>query len=181
MNSVSDIRYAVLQPLSGGMYLAAENAIGHPAEFIISYPGFDTPKYDKDGRLVDAGNEYNLIKYLGLSTDNTFEEIKNANELKLSSFNNYSLEQINAAINDINKNYATLTDSDKKIVEPQLQKTLSEFTATYNVIFLFIPATNIGANVNSVGINLYVEAIPNSVPLYKIFKFSYVNLLGTNT
>ena len=64
MNSVSDIRYAVLQPLSGGMYLAAENAIGHPAEFIISYPGFDTPKYDKDGKLVDAGNEYNLIKYL---------------------------------------------------------------------------------------------------------------------
>ena len=64
MNSVSDIRYAVLQPLSGGMYLAAENAIGHPAEFIISYPGFDAPKYDKDGKLVDAGNEYNLIKYL---------------------------------------------------------------------------------------------------------------------
>ena len=64
MNSVSDMRYAVLQPLSGGMYLAAENAIGHPAEFIISYPGFDAPKYDKDGKLVDAGNEYNLIKYL---------------------------------------------------------------------------------------------------------------------
>ena len=57
MNSVSDIRYAVLQPLSGGMYLAAENAIGHPAEFIISYPGFDAQKHDKDGKLVDAGNE----------------------------------------------------------------------------------------------------------------------------
>ena len=59
-----NIKYAVLQPLSGGAYLGTEEAIGHPAEFIISYPGFDTPKFNKDGVLVDAGNEYNLIKYL---------------------------------------------------------------------------------------------------------------------
>lgn len=59
-----NIKYAVLQPLTGGMYCGAENAIGHPAEFIISYPGFDAPKYNKEGKLIDAGNEYNLIKYL---------------------------------------------------------------------------------------------------------------------
>ena len=59
-----NIKYAVLQPLSGGAYLGTEAAIGHPAEFIISYPGFDAPKFNKDGVLVDAGNEYNLIKYL---------------------------------------------------------------------------------------------------------------------
>lgn len=64
MNSISDIRYAVLQPLTGGFYLGAEEAVGHPAEFIISYPGFDVPKFDKSGNIVDAGNEYNLIKYL---------------------------------------------------------------------------------------------------------------------
>ena len=59
-----NIKYAVLQPLTGGAYLGTEAAIGHTAEFIISYPGFDTPKFNKDGVLVDAGNEYNLIKYL---------------------------------------------------------------------------------------------------------------------
>lgn len=58
------IKYAVLQPLSGGIYFAAEQAVGHPAEFIISYPGFDSPKYNKEGVLIDAGNEYNLKKYL---------------------------------------------------------------------------------------------------------------------
>jgi site-specific DNA-cytosine methylase len=50
--------------LTGGMYCGAESAVGHPAEFMISYPGFDSPKYDKSGNLIDAGNEYNLIKYL---------------------------------------------------------------------------------------------------------------------
>lgn len=64
MNNYSNIKYAVLQPLTGGAYISCEEAIGHPAEFIISYPGFDAPKYDKTGKLVDAGNEYNLIKYL---------------------------------------------------------------------------------------------------------------------
>lgn len=59
-----NIKYAVLQPLTGGAYFGAESAFGHPAEFIISYPGFDAPKYNKEGKLVDAGNEYNLIKYL---------------------------------------------------------------------------------------------------------------------
>lgn len=64
MSNTSNIRYAVLQPLTGGFSIAAENVIGHSAEFIISYPGFDAPKYDKNGVLIDAGNEYNLIKYL---------------------------------------------------------------------------------------------------------------------
>lgn len=59
-----EIKYACMQMLTGGMYFAAEAAIGHPAEFMISYPGFDTPKYDKSGNLVDAGNEYNLKEYL---------------------------------------------------------------------------------------------------------------------
>ena len=33
------IRWASIQPLTGGMYLGAEEAIGHPAEFILSYKG----------------------------------------------------------------------------------------------------------------------------------------------
>ena len=59
-----DIKWCCLQPLTGGFYFGAENAVGHPAEFIISYPGFDAAKFNKDGVLVDAGNEYNLIEYL---------------------------------------------------------------------------------------------------------------------
>ena len=59
------IRWASIQPLTGGMYLGAEEAIGHPAEFILSYKGLSNVKYDKSGEnIVDAGNEYNLLEYL---------------------------------------------------------------------------------------------------------------------
>ena len=59
------IKWAAFQPLTGGMYLGAENAIGHPAEFILSYKGLNNVKYDKSGEnVVDAGNEYNLLEYL---------------------------------------------------------------------------------------------------------------------
>ena len=59
------IRWASIQPLTGGMYLGAEEAIGHPAEFILSYKGLSDIKYDKSGEnIVDAGNEYNLLEYL---------------------------------------------------------------------------------------------------------------------
>ena len=64
MSDYSNIKYAVLQPLTGGMYLAAEDAIGHPAEFIISYPGLDSTRLSKDGKIIDCGNEYHLTQYL---------------------------------------------------------------------------------------------------------------------
>ena len=59
-----NIKWAGLQMLTGGMYFGVEEAVGHPAEFIISYPGFDTPKLDKAGNVSDCGNEYHLIQYL---------------------------------------------------------------------------------------------------------------------
>ena len=59
-----NIKYAILQPLTGGVEFGTENAVGHSPEFMISYPGFDAPKYDRDGKLVDAGNEYFLLEYL---------------------------------------------------------------------------------------------------------------------
>lgn len=64
MSDLSSVRYAVLQPLTGGAYIGCEEAVGHPAEFIISYPGFADPVYNKEGKIVDAGNEYHLIEYL---------------------------------------------------------------------------------------------------------------------
>jgi site-specific DNA-cytosine methylase len=63
MTDYKNIKYAILQPLTGGAAIGTENAVGHSPEFMISYPGFDTPKYDKDGNLVDAGNEYFLLEY----------------------------------------------------------------------------------------------------------------------
>ena len=58
------LKWCAIQPLTGGMYLGAEKAIGHPAEFIITYPGNGDPKLDKEGNVVSCGNEYNLMKYL---------------------------------------------------------------------------------------------------------------------
>ena len=58
------IRWAAIQPLTGGMYLGAEKAIGHPAEFILSFKGLGDEKLDKNGNMVGCGNEYHLMKYL---------------------------------------------------------------------------------------------------------------------
>lgn len=59
-----NIKWCALQPLTGGMYFGTEKAVGHPAEFIISYPGFTDVINDKNGNLIDANNEYHLVKYL---------------------------------------------------------------------------------------------------------------------
>lgn len=64
MSDNKNIKWAALQPLTGGMAFGCEAAVGHPAEFIISYPGFDAPKCNKEGKIVDCGNEYHLIEYL---------------------------------------------------------------------------------------------------------------------
>lgn len=58
-----NIKYIGLQMLTGGMYFGAEAAIGHPAECMISYPGFDSVSMN-EGKIIRAGNEYHLIKYL---------------------------------------------------------------------------------------------------------------------
>ena len=56
------MKWGCIQPLTGGMYIGASQALNKDAEWIISYPGTDDVKYDKDGNIVTAGNEYNLIK-----------------------------------------------------------------------------------------------------------------------
>lgn len=58
------IKYALLQPLTGGAAIGTKNAVGHNAEFIISYPGFDSCSKNSDGDVVRASNEYHLLKYL---------------------------------------------------------------------------------------------------------------------
>ena len=47
------------------MYLGTERVIGHPAEFILSFPGLGDPKINKKtGEITGCSNEYHLMKYL---------------------------------------------------------------------------------------------------------------------
>ena len=58
------IRWGILQPLTGGMYFGTKQATGCDAQWIISFNGLNSPKFDKEGNLVDGGNEYHLTTYL---------------------------------------------------------------------------------------------------------------------
>lgn len=59
-----NIKWACIQPLTGGMYIGAENAIGHPAEWILTYKGLDEIKYDENGNPTIVANEAYLLNYL---------------------------------------------------------------------------------------------------------------------
>ena len=63
------LKWGIIQPLTGGMYIGARNAIGHAAEFILSYPGLDSVKTDSLGKLTSVGNEYNLLKWCELNNE----------------------------------------------------------------------------------------------------------------
>lgn len=64
MKNLDNIKWAAIQPLTGGMYIGAENVIGHPAEYILSYPGVGDAECDKDNKIKAAGNDYNLMRWL---------------------------------------------------------------------------------------------------------------------
>lgn len=65
MLDLQNLKWCAIQPLTGGMYLGTEKAIGHPAEFILSYPGVGEPIIDKKtGELSGGGNEFHLMSYL---------------------------------------------------------------------------------------------------------------------
>ena len=61
----NNIKWACIQPLTGGIYLGTEEAIGHPAEWILSFKGLNTVQHSKTtGKMTSVGNEYNLLEYL---------------------------------------------------------------------------------------------------------------------
>lgn len=66
---VNNIKWGCIQPLTGGMYIGAEYAIGHKADWVLSYPGLTSIKYDKTGNMTDVGNEYNLLKWCERNND----------------------------------------------------------------------------------------------------------------
>ena len=62
--TMNNFKWIAFQPLTGGMYIGTEEAIGHPAEFILTYKGLDTIVTKKDGTIGSVGNEAYLKKYL---------------------------------------------------------------------------------------------------------------------
>lgn len=58
------IKWGCIQPLTGGMYIGALQAIGNDAEWILSYDGLDYANTDKENNYTTVGNEYNLLKWL---------------------------------------------------------------------------------------------------------------------
>ena len=61
---MKNIKWGCIQPLTGGMYIGALEAVGHDAEWILSYDGLTDVKYDKNGEITVAGNEYNLLDWM---------------------------------------------------------------------------------------------------------------------
>lgn len=61
---MSNIKWGIIQPLTGGMGLGARNAIGCPASWILSYPGLTSVKHNKQGEPTSVGNEYGYLKWL---------------------------------------------------------------------------------------------------------------------
>ena len=61
---MKNIKWAAIQPLTGGMYLGAEEAFGYPAEWILTYDGLDEIKRNKEGNITAVSNEAYLLNYL---------------------------------------------------------------------------------------------------------------------
>ena len=61
---MKNIKWAAIQPLTGGMYLGAEEAFGYPAEWILTYDGLDEIKRNKEGNITSVSNEAYLLNYL---------------------------------------------------------------------------------------------------------------------
>ena len=72
------IKWGCIQPLTGGMYIGALKAIGHHAEWILSYDGLDAVTI-KDNEIIGAANEYNLRQWLNKNNGENvpYYQIKN--------------------------------------------------------------------------------------------------------
>lgn len=81
---MKELKWGCIQPLTGGMYIGARNAIGKPADWVISYPGLTDTKKDNNGNLTKVANEYHLLDWC-----------KRNNELpKYKIFNKKPFEQM---------------------------------------------------------------------------------------
>jgi len=58
------LKWFCVQPLTGGAYLGAEEAIGYKADGVISFQDFAGFSKDKEGNVIAAANEQILVEYL---------------------------------------------------------------------------------------------------------------------
>jgi len=59
----SKLKYGIIQPLTGGVVFAAEQSFGKSAEYILSYPGLEAAKLNKDNDVIGMGNERHFLEY----------------------------------------------------------------------------------------------------------------------
>ena len=108
MNS-KEIKWGCIQPLTGGMYIGARNAIGKPADWIISYPGLTDVKLNKNGELGKVGNEYHLLSWCKKNNElppyKVFNkkpfEVMNAHDVELIDVEGWSTSDIDFSNTDI--------------------------------------------------------------------------------
>lgn len=86
---MNKIKWGCIQPLTGGMYIGAAEAVGSDAEWIISYDGLDYANKDKNGNFTSVGNEYNLLEWLKKHNKNVpYYKIKNRGMFNVNIYEN---------------------------------------------------------------------------------------------
>lgn len=58
------IKWGFIEPLTGGMALGAEKAIGSAPDWVLSFPGFCSHTENQDGTVKSAMNEYHYLTYM---------------------------------------------------------------------------------------------------------------------
>ena len=58
------IKWGFIEPLTGGMALGAEKAIGSAPDWVLSFPGFCSHTENEDGTVKSAMNEYHYLMYM---------------------------------------------------------------------------------------------------------------------
>ena len=58
------IKWGFIEPLTGGMALGAEKAIGSAPDWVLSFPGFCSHTENEDGTVKSAMNEYHYLTYM---------------------------------------------------------------------------------------------------------------------
>ena len=58
------IKWRFIEPLTGGMALGAEKAIGSAPDWVLSFPGFCSHTENQDGTVKSAMNEYHYLTYM---------------------------------------------------------------------------------------------------------------------
>jgi len=189
----SNLKWAVIQPLTGGVYFAAEQSFGKSAEWILSYPGLEKEYFNKDGKCINMGNERHLLKYLEKNNnlppytqfDHDMFDDRNGKIIHIKNNEEYGNKKFKE--DDIIKNEidlicavpvcsglsaANTQDHGKKdSIKNNNMKFITEFTLTsiQPKVFIFENAPNLFTNVG-----IEVRDYLNNVALDRGYSVSYI-------